>query len=199
MAKKKNQGEFYPNCLFLARDGEGRFRWYDSDPFKNADGRQNDIDIAAKLEEFFGRCDMLNPIMIKIKGVAMQRCEAFAANIPVRIRLGMVDKHLRDHEGHIVEILQSSSDDERYIFNGVVMDIRGRVLEMRRYSLSGECSDGQRLHSLVVMDGVSPLVHEGAVTVDKTMMPQSMFDGDGDAEFDPDPVGDRLDEIEGEI
>lgn len=152
--KQTIQPQTYPKFLFLVEEGDGTRQWYNIDPLKAGNNESAKVDPGALLVDMLGHCTKANPIVVQIGGQILERSFAFDASIPTQMRKGGLMAHIRDYEGHYIEILPIKSNDPDYPFNAAVLDEAGEPLEFRKYSLRGVCSDGNADHSLIVFHGL---------------------------------------------
>lgn len=157
--KKKFESQLIETPFYLANDGNGNLQFYNEDPLRAGDREAAKMDLARFLVDRFGRPDIGNPIVIKVKGYFMERCRTFDAGIPEQIRNGL-DAHLEDLEGTCVSIVAPPSTYKDFPFMGLILDKNGKALGFRLYSRTGECQDGNEEHRLLVMDGAMPKADE---------------------------------------
>lgn len=151
----KYKGKTYPKDLYVVRDSKKNIHWFDADPMKTPDRDAHEVEPVELLEEFYGGAGTVgNPIVVRIAGALLNRCEPFAISQPAAIRTGKLSRHLEDLDGRIVEIINAYNPNAEFPLNGVVMDREGRPVDYATYSVSGACSDGVESHSLVCVDGV---------------------------------------------
>lgn len=152
---KKLETQLIETPFYLAQDTEGALQWYAEDPLRSKNRESAKIDISKVLVDQFGRPDIGNPIVIKIRGALMERCRQFDVGIPERIRGGLV-AHLEDFEGTCVEIVERPSTNKDFPFVGLMLDSEGRAAGYRLYSRTGICQDGNEDHRLIVIDEPMP-------------------------------------------
>jgi hypothetical protein len=150
--KKKFESQLIEMPFYLAYDGNGNLQFYNEDPLYSENREAAKMDLAQFLVDRFGRPDIGNPIVFKVRGYFMDRCRAFDAGIPEQIRNGL-DAHLEDLEGTNVSIVAHPSTYKDFPFMGLILDKEGKALGFRLYSRQGECQDGNDDHRLLVMDG----------------------------------------------
>lgn len=142
----------FPKTIYVARDDNGQIHFYDRDPKDIAD-RSRGFDLAGAIADFVGGdVTALNPAAMNIVVASLTRARAFDVTYPQKIANGL-DAHLEDELGNVIVIYPQRGADARYPFCASVIDAQGRVSASRNYSFRGECSDGRREHSLVVVDG----------------------------------------------
>lgn len=159
MEEKKNgttalKGKVYPKQLFLTRDKNGGYHWYDKDPMRIPNREDEELmSIEEIITNFVGTGDVTNPVGVYINCCKIVRSEAFNISQPANIRQGIENKHFEDLEGSVVDVLAVRNSDPEYPLNGVVFDRRGNVVENRTYNLAGFCKDGNEDHSLIAING----------------------------------------------
>ncbi len=156
----------YPQTIFLAEDDNARIHCYHADPMKTDSPEKEEIDLLDEIMSFYGKGNIVNPVIIQIRGARIERAGAFSLSFLEDFRLGRAVDHLEDMEGHIVEILSVRNRDTGYPLNGVILDKYGSMIEKRTYSSSGSCSDGNESHRLVTVKG--PAIFEGVVEAAET-------------------------------
>ena len=141
----------YPNQLYLA-EVNGRYQFYKEDPMMAADREAARIDLGELLVGYIGHCDIGNPAVLKVRVGRMDRCHAFQASAPEKIRRGIMAAHLEDFDGCYVEMMPGGSGLFEYPFLGAVIGKDGTPVGFRRYSVHGECEDGEENHRVVIID-----------------------------------------------
>lgn len=151
---KKIQTRVYPQYLYIAEEQDGTVQWYNVDPLKAGKNELARVDPGKLLVDMLGHCTKANPIIVQLGGYAYERSFSFDASIPAQMRKGAIAAHIRDCEGHYVEILPMRSTDPDFPFNGAVMEESGEPVAFRKYSYRGACSDGEKSHALIVFHGI---------------------------------------------
>lgn len=154
----------YPQNFFLSEDTNGRAHCYSIDPMKTDNPKSKEIDLCQELLAFFGHADQINPIIFQIRGAKIDRATPFSLAVLESFRLGVTEDHLEDLEGHVVEIIMARNRDSGYPLNGVVINKDGSMICQRTYSSTGDCSDGNDQHRLVMISG--PAIYNNAVAVE---------------------------------
>lgn len=167
------KGCVYPTNFFMIETPEGEYKWYDVDPFAlSVEERQNhEIDLDKVLIDAFGHCSIGNPMVIRIKGGVLDRCQPFDVSMPIRVRCKQVDRHFEDGDGCYVDVLEKRSGDAEFPFNGVVFGSDGEIVATRKYSVRGICSDGKEEHSLFAVRNESQEVEDGDETAEGKRKP----------------------------
>ena len=154
----------YPQNLFLCEDSNGRVHCYRNDPMKTDNPKSQEINLYDELLAFFGHGDQINPVIFQIRGAKIDRATPFSLSVLESFRLGVAEDHLEDLDGHVVEIIMARNNDSGYPLNAVVIDKDGCMLCQRTYSSTGECSDGDPQHRLVMIAG--PAVYNNTVAIE---------------------------------
>lgn len=155
MAQAK--GIVLPIDYFLVRDEHGMYHWYQKDPHKDKNRRENEIIIEKVISEAVGIGDVENPVMVHLKAIRIDRSAPFTVALLEQVRKGE-EKHFEDRDGHVVEIIEAQNNDPDFPLNAVVLNEQGNMIKLRKYSFKGECKDGLAEHQLLVFSG--PAVFE---------------------------------------
>lgn len=150
---KKIDSFMYPEQIFLAEE-DGGYQFYKEDPMTCEDREAAKIDLGALLVGWVGHCDVGNPIVLKVRAGRMDRCKAFEATAPEKIRRGTLIAHFEDFDGNYVEIMPYGSGDFDFPFLGAVVSKDGTPVGFRQYSVRGHCDDGDDNHRIVMFDTV---------------------------------------------
>lgn len=153
MAENKINGKIYPHDLYVARDREGNIKCYSSDPMRTADREGAVIDLLKLIDEEVGGTNVANPACVRLNIAHLDRTEDFYISQPESIRMGKLDAHFEDLEGHVIEILMQGSGDIDYPLNGVLLDRDGNFVGNGKFNFHGECSDGNPDHTVVLVAG----------------------------------------------
>lgn len=149
-----------PKDLFLVRDAQGNFHWYNSDPLKLTDRATAEVNVEEAIAEVVGWGDDANPVMVNIRAAKINRSEEFNTSLLTGIRKGVEDKHIADLTGSVVDISEYQNVSKEFPLSGIVFSRSGEPLSMRLYNFRGECSDGEPSHQLIVMSGPAVFVSE---------------------------------------
>jgi len=147
------KGIVLPKDYFLTRDKNGVYHWYEEDPLKSKDRQKAEVDIASVISETVGYGNIANPVMVHLLCARIDRSVEFNISLLTALRKGTENKHFEDMLGNIVEVLEFQNSDPEYPLNGIVLDSRGDMVEMRCYSGRGECRDGVEDHRLLAIKG----------------------------------------------
>lgn len=180
---KKIETILLPDEFYLVETQDG-YAFYREDPMKAADKESARIDLGAVIANFVGHCDVGNPIKLRVRAGLMDRTRPFDAAAPERIRKRMVDAHLADFEGNLVEMLPGRTGNVDFPFLGAVIDREGNPVAFRNYSPRGECEDQVYDHRIVVVDGV---VNIAAVEKPKDDKPDTANEEEATPAADPKP------------
>lgn len=159
-------GQFY-----LVQNPDLSYSWFDRDPMKCPASERVPINIGDTLKDFFSGdspVDITNPIIVRVKGAQLNRCEKFSISAPAAIRARKVDKHIEDLEGSLIEVLEVRGLDPAFPINAVIYNSDGAIVGYRTYSLKGFCSDEIEDHRIVVVDGPMPVERYDYTTEDET-------------------------------
>lgn len=149
----KIKGKNYPNDLFLTVDRNGLHHFYRKDPMKVENREDYEVSLAHEIMDFIGSGDITNPVLLHISCAKIHRSEEFNISLPGAIRRGEEDKHFEDLTGSVIDILEVRNSSPEFPLSGVVFNRKGDIVANRRYSLRGECEDGQENHSIVAVAG----------------------------------------------
>lgn len=144
----------YPKDIYLVADEKNEGLFFMEDPIKKENRQKHGFDFARLVFDFMdGPSDIVNPYKIRFMVYKVNRGDAFDGAIPEKIRRGEIDAHIEDHNGDIIEITGRLNNDKEFPMNAVVYDGDGSIIETRKYSADGYCSDEDPSHRLVVMQG----------------------------------------------
>lgn len=152
---KKFETQLIDTEFFIAQDESGNLHCYDRDPLRTPDREGARIDLLKAIVDQFGKPDIANPIVIKVKGARLDRCKPFDAGMPERIRGGLA-AHFEDFEGTCMEIVGRRWANKDFPLTALIIREDGLTDGYRLYSNKGECEDGVASHRLVVVDGAIP-------------------------------------------
>lgn len=159
MSKENNvpKRRTYQDDIWVVFDKELKAHFYKQDPLKG--GADDEIDFGETILEINDGIpsDALNPFMLRFMTYRNRRGEHFDVTIPEKIRKKEIIAHLRDLEGNIVEIANTLNKEAEFYLNAMVFNSDGSIIETRKYSPDGLCSDKKESHRLVVMAGVANL------------------------------------------
>lgn len=155
MAQAK--GIVLPIDYYLVKDEHGMYHWYQKDPHKDKNRRENEIEIEKVISEAVGCGDIENPVMVHLKAIRIDRSAPFTVALLEQVRKGE-EKHFEDRDGHVVEIIEAQNGNPKFPLNAVVLNEYGSMIKLRQYSFKGECKDGHAEHQLLVFSG--PAVFE---------------------------------------
>lgn len=142
----------YPHDVYLIEDSNKNPRWYHKDPLTIKNRDETSFDLGYEIFEFMeGAGTLAEPLMVRFMIYRKNRGGNFDISVPDKIRRGEIDANIMDMDGNVVEITMRMSGDRNYPLNGIIYDEEGQIKETRRYSPSGECSDGNPSHHLVTI------------------------------------------------
>lgn len=146
------QGKVLPNDYFLIRDKKGMYHWYKKDPLRCKD-KENEVSIEEEIREVVGDGSVGNPVLVRLNCAKVNRSENFNIGLLASIRRGYEAKHFEDMNGNVIDVLEIHNSDARFPLTGAVFNENGDVLEVRKYSFEGVCSDGVEEHHLMAVNG----------------------------------------------
>ena len=148
------QGTILPNDYFLIRDTKnGTYHWYKGDPFRCDDRRELEVSIEEVITSFIGIGTIANPVVVCLNCALIDRSVNFDVRLLAGIRNGSEEKHFEDMNGNVIDVLEVKNSDAQYPLSGAVFNKDGDVIEIRKYSFQGECSDGKEDHHLMAVNG----------------------------------------------
>ena len=148
----------YPFDIYVVYDNDMRARLYTKDPLKQKDGGNGPCyTFDELLLEFMDNrpSTLMRPYLLRFMIYEMNRGDLFDITVPEQIRRKEIDAHIEDVDGNTIEITQRHSTDPEYFLNAIVYDSEGVIVETRRYAPTGECSDKEDRHHLVVLPGLA--------------------------------------------
>lgn len=145
---------FLEEDIYMVCDEDENPHYYHRDPLKKLNRERAELDFANMIYEKMERTPSItNPFMLRIAIFPVERGSHFDPSVPDKIRRGVIDAHLEDLDGNIVEITSKASKDEAYPLNGVIYDDAGKIAETRMYAPDGQCIDGVESHRLFTVKG----------------------------------------------
>ncbi len=148
------QGTILPNDYFLIRDSkDGMFHWYKGDPFRCQDRTKLEVGIEEVITSYIGTGTIANPVVVCLNCALLDRSVKFDVRLLSGIRNGSEEKHFEDMNGNVIDVLEVKNSDAQYPLSGAVFNNDGDVIEIRKYSFEGVCSDGKEEHCLVAVNG----------------------------------------------
>ncbi len=148
------QGTVLPNDYFLTRDKNGNYHWFKKDPLRCKD-KDNEIRIEDEIGEVVGRGDIGNPVLVRLNCAKINRSISFNIGLLSSIRRGREAKHFEDMDGNVIDVLEVQNSDNKYPLTGAVFNSQGDVIQVRKYSFEGVCSDGVEAHHLMAINGAA--------------------------------------------
>lgn len=106
------KGTIYPKDFYVIVDDKGSIRFYDQDPFHLENAEDKDIDFGQKLFAEYGEGDIRNPLVIRVLGAIIHRCEKFDAMKLGKILARQIPMHVEDAEGTRVEVAQQKEGSD---------------------------------------------------------------------------------------
>ena len=153
---KESNRKPYPNDVYIVYDDEYKAHLYLKDPLKikseNAPSYSFDELVLEHMDN--KPSTKLQPYIIRFMIYKVVRGETLDASTIEKIRRKEVNAHLEDLDGSLVELATRHNPDPVYFLSAIVYNGDGSILETRKYAPTGECSDKQDIHRLVIKGGL---------------------------------------------
>lgn len=151
------RGIVLPNDYFLVKDKDGYYHWFAKDPLRNKDKKAIEVNIEDAIAQAVGVGTVANPVIVHLNCAKVDRSVSFNIGLLSSVRRGDEAKHFEDMEGNIVDVLEIQNSDTAFPLSGAVFNEKGDVIEIRKYSFKGACSDGVDEHHLMAINGMAEL------------------------------------------